>query len=225
MEDDNEEVVSNRFKTLIQPIKELAANWDIDIADSLNDYLDELSRLSFRLDDEESDEEENPGSQKKKTTKKLNFAEAALLIQGSTMIYSKKVEYLYQLVLKSLETITHKKSNILKETDPNNTSVDDEKKTNGKGGKKNSNKLDFDYFNMTVEYLLLDDIIEPGKNITVEPKRDDSMEIERSRFSSVKEKETLCFPLVSFNNFFFSFITVRSRILVISRMFRRLLLL
>jgi hypothetical protein len=203
MEDDNEEVVSNRFKTLIQPIKELAANWDIDIADSLNDYLDELSRLSFRLDDEESDEEENPGSQKKKTTKKLNFAEAALLIQGSTMIYSKKVEYLYQLVLKSLETITHKKSNILRETDPNCTSVDDEKKTNGKGGKKNSNKLDFDYFNMTVEYLLLDDIIEPGKNITVELKRDDSMEIERSRFSSVKE-QSLCFPLSSFNNFFFS---------------------
>jgi condensin-2 complex subunit H2 len=35
----------------------------------------------------------------------FNFAEAALLIQGSAVIYSKKVEYLYQLVYSTLGLI------------------------------------------------------------------------------------------------------------------------
>jgi len=32
----------------------------------------------------------------------MNFTEAALLIQGSACIYSKKVEYLYSLVIQVL---------------------------------------------------------------------------------------------------------------------------
>eukprot|EP01042_Synura_sphagnicola_P028967 gene28967-37365_t len=71
-----------RFATLVQPIKDLAANWDIDIAESLGDYLEELDQLRITMD----------GGQTQ-----LNFAEAALLIQGSTAVYSKKVEYLHQL--------------------------------------------------------------------------------------------------------------------------------
>ena len=39
----------------------------------------------------------------------VNFAEAALLIQGSTCIYSKKVEYLYQLVYETLDLLASKK--------------------------------------------------------------------------------------------------------------------
>jgi hypothetical protein len=35
----------------------------------------------------------------------FNFAEAALLIQGSAVIYSKKVEYLYQLVYETLDLL------------------------------------------------------------------------------------------------------------------------
>ena len=31
-----------KYKSLIQPIKDLAANWDIDIADCLSEYLDDL---------------------------------------------------------------------------------------------------------------------------------------------------------------------------------------
>merc|ERR1719502_2512181 len=36
----------------------------------------------------------------------LNFKEAALLIQGSTAIYSRKVEQLHQLVYQALEMLT-----------------------------------------------------------------------------------------------------------------------
>ena len=39
----------------------------------------------------------------------MNFAEAALLIQGSACIYSKKVEYLYALVYQTLDLISNKK--------------------------------------------------------------------------------------------------------------------
>ncbi|KAM5172034.1 condensin-2 complex subunit H2 [Mantella aurantiaca] len=42
-----------------------------------------------------------------KTT--MNFAEAALLIQGSACIYSKKVEYLYTLVYQALDLVSNKK--------------------------------------------------------------------------------------------------------------------
>ena len=37
-----------------------------------------------------------------------NFSEAALLIQGSACIYSKKVEYLYTLVYQVLNLVTSK---------------------------------------------------------------------------------------------------------------------
>ena len=97
----------NRFKALIQPIKDIAASWDIDIADSLTEYLEELESLRISIDGGKSN---------------LNFAEAALLIQGSTAVYSKKVEYLHQLVLQSLEYITNKKGT-------NNTSASNPSKS------------------------------------------------------------------------------------------------
>lgn len=147
---------SNRFKSLIQPIKDLASNWDIDVAEELNDYLEELATLRISVD----------GGQTS-----LNFAEAALLIQGSTAIYSKKVEYLYQLVLQSIEFITNKKSSIL---------------TGEKGTTKHSNDIHFDdeimMFGNDPSFLLLDHIIEEGQNINLksQPSEDPS----RKRFSS-----------------------------------------
>ncbi|KAM3569153.1 hypothetical protein VYU27_008740 [Nannochloropsis oceanica] len=80
---DNEEA---RFSHLLQPIRDLARNWDIDIASSLEDYLDELDGLKISLDGGQTN---------------LNFAEAALLIQGTACIYSRKVEYLHSLVFQA----------------------------------------------------------------------------------------------------------------------------
>lgn len=129
----------NRFKNLVQPIKDLAANWDIDIADSLNDYLEELSSLRISLD----------GGQTQ-----LNFAEAALLIQGSAAVYSKKVEYLYQLVVQSIEFITKKKSHVL-----------------SKGKKSDDNSMLEDeilLFGDDPSFLLLDHLVEEGTNIDIQ---------------------------------------------------------
>ncbi|KAI8476661.1 MAG: hypothetical protein J3K34DRAFT_516252 [Monoraphidium minutum] len=88
------ELKENRFAYLLQPIRDLASNWDIDIAAELEEYLEELEGITFAIED---------------CGPSLNFAEAALLIQGTTCVYSKKVEYLHNLVFRALETIHNKK--------------------------------------------------------------------------------------------------------------------
>ncbi len=86
--------LEHRYQHLLQPIQDLAQNWDVDIADSLSEYLEELESLQVSFGD--------------KSEKSLNFAEAALVIQGSAAIYSKKVEYLYKLVFQALDLFSNK---------------------------------------------------------------------------------------------------------------------
>lgn len=131
--------LENRFKSLIQPIKDIALNWDIDIAESLTEYLEELDNLRISIDGGKSN---------------LNFAEAALLIQGSTAVYSKKVEYLHQLVLQSLEFITNKKSSSATTG-------------NAKATKGTIDDDDILLFDNEASFLLLDHIVEEGHNINL----------------------------------------------------------
>lgn len=86
------ESTESRYAHLLQPIRELTKNWEIDVASELNDYLEELDEMCITFDGET----------------RLNFAEAALLIQGSACIYSKKVELLHSLVYQTLENINEK---------------------------------------------------------------------------------------------------------------------
>lgn len=51
---------------VIRVDRDLAQNWNVDIASSLEDYLEDLEEITITLDDGAS---------------KVNFAEAALLIQ------------------------------------------------------------------------------------------------------------------------------------------------
>ncbi|KAJ3612045.1 hypothetical protein NHX12_020322 [Muraenolepis orangiensis] len=85
----DEESAENRFAHLLQPIRELAKNWDIDVAAELNDYLAELDEMCITY---------NGG--------KMDFAEAALLIQGSTGVYCRKVELLHKLFVPLQCTVT-----------------------------------------------------------------------------------------------------------------------
>ncbi|GFO01009.1 condensin-2 complex subunit h2 [Plakobranchus ocellatus] len=86
--------LEERFSHLLQPIRDLARNWDVDIAHFLEEYLEDLEKIEITFND---------GA----TT--MNFSEAALLIQGSAGVYAKKVEYLYSLVYQVLDLITQKK--------------------------------------------------------------------------------------------------------------------
>ncbi|GLJ13929.1 hypothetical protein SUGI_0222570 [Cryptomeria japonica] len=90
------ESLLRRLVQLLQPNnRDLAANWAVDVSAELQNYLNHLAVTSLFQD--------GSGSSS------LNFAQAALLIQGSIQIYSRKVEYLYSLVVQALEFIAQKK--------------------------------------------------------------------------------------------------------------------
>lgn len=134
--------VTSRYSHLLQPIRDLTKNWDVDVAAQLEEYLAEIEKIKISFDEG-------------KTT--MNFAEAALLIQGSTCIYSKKVEYLYSLVYQTLDLIASKKRLQQASTDD---SVEHGKKS-AKGHTK--------------EYRSWDDI-KVSKNIDLKEDEDDNVE-------------------------------------------------
>ncbi|KTG47577.1 hypothetical protein cypCar_00019464 [Cyprinus carpio] len=82
-----------RYAHLLQPLRDLTKNWDIDLASQLGEYLEELDQMTISFDGGKT---------------MMNFAEAALLIQGSTCIYGRKVELLHTLVFQTLDYISDK---------------------------------------------------------------------------------------------------------------------
>ncbi|XVF28285.1 hypothetical protein REPUB_Repub15cG0016800 [Reevesia pubescens] len=91
----------------VQPERDLEANWEVDLAKKLEDYL--LKICSGEITGSEPDDGHSP----------VNFAEAALLLQGSVQVYSRKVEYLYNLVLHALEFLSQNRQ----QEQPEGTSV------------------------------------------------------------------------------------------------------
>ncbi|CAN6199195.1 unnamed protein product [Urochloa humidicola] len=79
---------------ILQANRDPESNWEVDVAKSLEEYL--LKICSGEVTGEDG-------------LHSVNFAEAALLLQGSVQVYSRKVEYLYSLVLHALEFLSQKK--------------------------------------------------------------------------------------------------------------------
>ncbi|KAI5446428.1 condensin-2 complex subunit H2 [Lathyrus oleraceus] len=75
--------------------RDLQSNWEVDLAKKLEEYL--IKICSGEITGEEDGNIH------------VNFAEAALLLQGSIQVYSRKVEYLYNLVLRALEFLSQKR--------------------------------------------------------------------------------------------------------------------
>eukprot|EP01135_Chromosphaera_perkinsii_P011861 Nk52_evm4s2514 gene=Nk52_evmTU4s2514 len=91
--------IESNYQHLLQPIRDLTKNWNIDVAAELSEYIAQIEDINFTFDGGETC---------------LNFAEAALLIQGSACVYSKKVEYLYSLVFQTLDLIMSKRKKTCK---------------------------------------------------------------------------------------------------------------
>ena len=85
-----------RFAELLRPIKDLTTNWEVPLSRYLEDYIGELHELQINLDG-------RPGA-------RVNFTEAALILQGTASVYSKKVEFLWQNVLKMLDLLSSRKA-------------------------------------------------------------------------------------------------------------------
>lgn len=79
---------------ILQANRDPETNWEVDVAKSLEEYLLKICSGEISGDDR---------------AHSVNFAEAALLLQGSVQVYSRKVEYLYSLVLHALEFLSQKK--------------------------------------------------------------------------------------------------------------------
>ncbi|KAI4345390.1 hypothetical protein L6164_012518 [Bauhinia variegata] len=76
----------------VRPERDLAANWEVDLAKELENYLLKICSGTITGEDE--------------ARIQVNFSEAALLIQNSVQVYSRKVEYLYTLVLRTIEFLS-----------------------------------------------------------------------------------------------------------------------
>ncbi|KAH9249553.1 hypothetical protein BASA81_012726 [Batrachochytrium salamandrivorans] len=79
----------NLSSQLLKPYRALAENWELEIEEDLLEYLARLELVgssSSYLD--------------------LNFAQAAMLIQNSALVYGKKVDLLYEFVFKTLEALS-----------------------------------------------------------------------------------------------------------------------
>uniref|UniRef100_A0A673I7M6 Condensin-2 complex subunit H2 n=1 Tax=Sinocyclocheilus rhinocerous TaxID=307959 RepID=A0A673I7M6_9TELE len=85
-----------RYAHLLQPLRDLTKNWDIDLASQLGEYLEELDQMTISFDGGKT---------------MMNFAEAALLIQGSTCIYGRKVKYVMFYVCVTVINFTKNKCN------------------------------------------------------------------------------------------------------------------
>ncbi|KVH95130.1 Non-SMC condensin II complex, subunit H2-like protein, partial [Cynara cardunculus var. scolymus] len=99
----------SKFHT-VQPLRDLESNWEVDLANNLEEYL--LKICSGEIIGGEDDGQLS-----------VNFAEAALLLQGSIQVYSRKVEYLYSLVLHALKFISQQSQ---KHDQPENSSSQEE---------------------------------------------------------------------------------------------------
>ncbi|XP_073005673.1 condensin-2 complex subunit H2 [Typha latifolia] len=81
---------------ILQPNRDLQSNWEVDLAKNLEEYLLKICSGEISADQDH-------------VLHSVNFAEAALLLQGSVQVYSRKVEYLYSLVLHALEFLSQKR--------------------------------------------------------------------------------------------------------------------
>ena len=122
-----------RLAELLKPIKDLTQNWELPLTEILSGYLDELQQVTITFD----------GGQTS-----VNFAQAALYLQGTASVYSKKVDFLWQMVLKTTELLRNK--------DDDSSQGEDGAPEEGRKGRKKQ-------VDMTREFELL--VTELGKNI------------------------------------------------------------
>ncbi|KAK7079757.1 Condensin-2 complex subunit H2 [Halocaridina rubra] len=131
-----------RFSIFLNPIRDLTKNWEVDIAKYMEDYLEELAEIQITFDGGET---------------LMNFAEAAILIQGSAMVYGKKVEFLWQMVLQMLDLLHSRRTSDLQ--------GNEEGAKEGGGGPRTS-------LDSTRDFTCINDISE-GRNINMKDDDED----------------------------------------------------
>ena len=127
-----------KYDHLLKPNKNLAQSWGVDLSKLLSEYAASLDiPADCNISPLLSDVDEGL---------RVDFAEAALLLQGSTTIYCRKVEHLYNLVLAAVEIMNQVKARKSK----SNGDCDDE---------NDDDDGDDDIWNLEeIDFLDLDDV-------------------------------------------------------------------
>ncbi|KAI6192873.1 hypothetical protein M3Y99_01911500 [Aphelenchoides fujianensis] len=84
-----EEQLQERYEHLLQPLRDVEANWDGSIQEYLREYLDKLK----------ADRERNLVAENGQVIK-FDFSMAAMLLQGSLRIFGLKVDHLHEEICK-----------------------------------------------------------------------------------------------------------------------------
>ena len=107
----------------------------------------------------------NNNSQDSLSSETPNFAQAALLLQNSSNVYSRKVEYLYGLVYKALDEFFR----------DNNSNNNNNSNQNNRRKSADASIDEFQNFDPHTEFLLLDDILpeDHANKINLAPDIDD----------------------------------------------------
>ncbi|KAJ6226660.1 condensin-2 complex subunit h2 [Anaeramoeba flamelloides] len=155
----------SRFSHLLKPIRGLVQNWNIDIASELEDYLSELEEITFSFDGGRT---------------AINFVEAALIIQSSACVYSKKVEYLYNIIYQTLDLIS--------ERSKNQKIQQSEKQQKNQDGK---NQNDFFGFDISLKIDKTIDLIDAREINAILGIHNFEMKPNRKRINSEKEKKEI----------------------------------
>lgn len=92
---EEEDIFSSQFAALLKPIRELTKQgcWELNIAEKLEEYVHYLQDLPIEV---------NVNGEQMK----LDFAKAAMVVQNSVQIYSKKVENLWLLLQDVIEFLS-----------------------------------------------------------------------------------------------------------------------
>lgn len=92
---EDDDIFSSQFAALLKPIRELTKQgcWELNIAEKLDEYVHYVQDLPIEV---------NVNGEQMK----LDFAKAAMVVQNSVQIYSKKVENLWVLLQEVIEFLS-----------------------------------------------------------------------------------------------------------------------
>ena len=138
---------------------------------SLNDYLHEIDQrqgiknhttLTLSNQQQQQQQEKNNNNNNNNSLPP-NFAQAALLLQNSSGVYSRKVEYLHSLVLQSYHSLMEQGS-FSKRNKSFSSSSSTNKKQQQQRGNTDEDITTFEEFDSDLQFLLLDDVLPIDKN-------------------------------------------------------------
>lgn len=132
MEEDNGNLAA-RCEALLRPIRDMTANWEVDVVALLSEYMSSLGVVMSAPDDKREREE-------------IDFKEAALIVEGSACVYTKKVDHLYGLVIAAADMIYAARG----------------KSLSSKDGAFCRNDETDDAVGDIIDFLVLDDVLEEG---------------------------------------------------------------